>query len=182
MNVIGLDHVAATVRNLETSISFYADLLGLDYLGDTLMPSDRVYELFGLQGVSVRYAHFAVGRAGRIELFEFDPADTQVPDYVPARRGPIHFALEVKDLDALYRKLCKSDVEVLVPPKRLQGTRRVAVIRDPDGLVIELIDAGLVPVNRIRLFSSVRGLIERFKRRRRAGVMPTGAYKSSNGN
>lgn len=180
MSVIGLQHVSASVENLDRSIEFYADLLGLDYLGTQWMVPDQVCEIFGLQGTKVRYGWFKVGRSGIIELLEFDP-QIKTPNHVkPNRPGQLHFALQVRNLDEMYKNLMEQGVEGLVKPKMIQGGSKVAFIKDPDGLVIELIEMGIFMLPRIHLFSGVLGFFERLKRKR-AGQMAPGACREGKG-
>jgi catechol 2,3-dioxygenase-like lactoylglutathione lyase family enzyme len=180
MSVIGLQHVSISVADLDRSIEFYADLLGLNYLGTQWMIPEQVYEIFGLQGTKVRYGWFKAGRSGVIELLEFDPQSNTPNSLNPNRPGQLHFALQVRNLDEMYKQLMEQGVEGLVKPRMIQGGSKVAFIKDPDGLVIKLIDMGLFMLPRIHIFSGVFGFFERMKRKR-ASQMAPGACREGNG-
>lgn len=178
MAIIGLQHVSFTVSDLDRSIEFYSDILGLDYLGTQWMDSDSIYDVFGLQGVKARYGWFKTGRYGILELFEFDPADDCPVEIRPNQVGPHHFALEVRSIDELYAYLTKQGAKGIRAPKSLQGASKVALIADPDGIIIELIDLGMYLTPKIKVFGKVFGFVERFKRRRAGAVVTTGAFQN----
>ena len=180
MGIVGLQHASITVSNLERSIEFYSDILGMDYLGNQVMPAKQVYDIFGLQGVGVRYAWLRAGRSGVIELFEFDPPDETPAEIQPARIGHLYFALQVRHLDSMYRELMKQGVKGMVEPMHLQVGTRIAFIKDPDGLIVELIDLGLYITPKIKIFGGLLGWIDRLKRKRSRAAIPTGACSSSN--
>ncbi len=180
MSVIGLQHVSASVSDLGRSIEFYSDLLGLNYLGTQWMLPDQVYAIFNLQGTKVRYGWFKVGRSGILELLEFDPQSSAPNHLIPNRPGQLHFALQVRNLDEMYKELLEAGVEGLVLPRMMQGGSKVAYIKDPDGLVIKLIDMGLFMLPRIHVFSGVLGFLDRLKRKR-ASQMAPGACREGNG-
>lgn len=176
--VIDLHHTAATVSNLERSIAFYSDLLGLDPLGTRSLHAEEVYRLFGLQGVSAQYAWLRVGRAGILELFEFDPPDKTTAVFRPTRAGHQFISFQVRHLEVLYRDLIRQGVEGMTPPRTIHAGVQIAFIKDPDGLVIELTDLGMMVTPMVKLFGGVLGFFERFKRRR-TRVIPTGACRNS---
>jgi catechol 2,3-dioxygenase-like lactoylglutathione lyase family enzyme len=179
MPITGLQHVSITVSNLDRSVEFYSDVLGLYYLGTQWMPSDQVYEIYKLQGVSLRYGWLRTARDGVIELLEFQPPDKTDFEFLPSRCGPNHFALQVQDLTKLYKELTEKGVEGLVPPKTIQGKIKVAFIKDPDGIPIELVDLGVYMTPKLRFFGRVIGLFNRYKRRR-AEQMAPGACRETN--
>lgn len=179
MTIIGLQHASATVTNLSRSIEFYSDILGLEYLGTRHMSAEKVYEFFKLQGVSVRYGWFMAGRSAVLELYEFDPAETEPYEFSPNKLGPHHFALQVRNLDAFYRELMKQGVKGVCPPEFIQGGFKVAYISDPDEIVIELIDLGFFLAPKIQIIGKVKGLISRFKKKRERQMAP-GACRTTN--
>ena len=166
VSVIALQQAAVAVTNLEASVAFYSDLLGLDYLGHQYLPPETVYELYGLQGVSVRYGWFKVGAtASVICLYEFDPVNKTPYTFKPGRLGPLHFSLQVRDLTTLYNDLMAKGVEGVAPPKGRAIGMRSAFIKDPDGLLIELVDLGRHINPAIRIFGGVLDYINRLRRR-----------------
>lgn len=116
----GLAQVRIAVRDLERSVAFYHDVLGFRLLGYLDDPD----------GGGQTVAHLDSGR-GVIELVPVG-ADQAVT-------GPGRLALRVDVLDALIETLASAGVVVIVPPVT-SGSMRRAVIADPDGTQIALIE------------------------------------------
>lgn len=113
-----LAHVCLNVRDLQRSLAFYRDALGL--------PVQFTFEKGGRQtGV-----YLAVGERNFIEIFE--RADVQ-----PVNTGIVHFCLEVDDLEAAISALTAKGV---MASARKQGADHSwqSWIQDPDGNRIEL--------------------------------------------
>ena len=118
--IIGMAHACFTVSDLERSIGFYRDLLGLKPAFDFVNDDGR---RFGI------YLH--LGGRNFIELFEGqlgEPAEGQ---------SYRHICLEVDDIESTVQTLRDQGVEVSDPKL---GTDRSwqAWITDPDGNRIEL--------------------------------------------
>lgn len=50
-------HIGITVSDMERSISFYRDILGLEYKGELMMEGPETDTLFRLSGCKVRVAY-----------------------------------------------------------------------------------------------------------------------------
>jgi catechol 2,3-dioxygenase-like lactoylglutathione lyase family enzyme len=118
--VKALAHICFIVRDLDKSIAFYRDRLGLSPAFDFL--NDKG-ERFGV------YLH--VGGRNFVELFRGAPARGSTPVSFQ------HFCLEVDDIRAAVRKLRKSGVEVSPVTMGCDHTLQ-AWLSDPDGNRIEL--------------------------------------------
>jgi glyoxylase I family protein len=108
----GIHHVSINVTDLERSIGFYTDVLGLEV--DASRPD------LAVDGVWLDLPR------GQVHLIVGD---------VPAANGQ-HFALAVPDLDDAVAELRNSGVEVRGPVPI--GSARQAFVSDPDGNAIEL--------------------------------------------
>ena len=118
--VKNLAHICFTVRNLEASLSFYRDILGLSQAFDFVNEKN---ERFGV------YLH--AGGRSFIELFQ-DETDSQA-----AKQSFRHFCLEVEDLRLMISHLQTHNIEVSKPA--IGGDNSLqAWLSDPDGNKIEL--------------------------------------------
>jgi catechol 2,3-dioxygenase-like lactoylglutathione lyase family enzyme len=140
----GFDHVGVTVRNLERSLAFYRDLLGLEVLRRRdRFKAEHVQRLVGLPGAELSVAMLAFPGGGKLELVEYhEPSGGQI-DAAPCDRGGLHFALLVDDIHGLKTTLEASGVAFVSEPQcapsgPTQGTYFV-YCRDPDGAIVELI-------------------------------------------
>jgi len=115
-----LAHVCFTVRDLDASVAFYRDVLGLRPVFDFI---NEQGERFGV------YLHVA-GRSF-VELFRGEPAE----------RGPgqsfQHFCLEVEDVAAAVTAIRAQGVEITDPVLGSDHSWQ-AWLSDPDGNRIEL--------------------------------------------
>jgi len=118
-------HSGVTVRDLERSKRFYGDLLGLKEV-------DRPD--LGFPG-----AWYAIGDT-QLHLM-VPPPDRPAGDPDPQFTGQVrHLALGALGWDALVRRLRTEGVPVRDSAPSPGGPRRVFV-KDPDGNVVELVDA-----------------------------------------
>lgn len=139
-----LDHVSVTSGNLDRSLAFYRDLLGLRLraAGDSQGAGD--FEVTGFPNAKVRWADLELPNGQVLELIEYvDPRGTPSR---PASNDPgaTHISLRVGHIDEVHRRLCDAAVPVRTEPIELtdpgawQGAR-CFYASDPDGVTVELI-------------------------------------------
>lgn len=125
----GLHHVAIICSDYRASREFYVNTLGLPILAEEYRESRRSHKLnLGLPG------------GVQIELFSFPAPPPRVTH--PEACGLRHLAFCVDDLDATVQTLL---VRGVTPePVRVDTAtgRRFTFFADPDGLPIELYEAG----------------------------------------
>ena len=124
-------HTMVRVKDLEASLHFYRDLLGL-------VQTRRMDSEAGRFSLIYLAAPQDVGRADsekspEVELtFNWDPEDYQ------GGRNFGHLAFEVEDIYAACQRLADGGVVINRPPR----DGHMAFIRSPDGISIELLQAG----------------------------------------
>lgn len=117
-------HTMVRVSDLDTSLKFYRDALGLEVVREYEVPSGR----FTLVYLAAPGDHEA-----QIELtYNWDPED-----YGSARNFG-HVAYAVDDVYALCERLQSLGVTILRPPR----DGRMAFVRSPDNISIELLQRG----------------------------------------
>lgn len=122
-----LEHVNLTVRDLEHSIAYYRELLGLSLRWRGTATSD--------EGV-VRAAHVGDERC-YLALFEAGRPGAVSPDY--ARPGLNHFGFVVEDLAAARARAVALGSVPHFEPDYEPGPR--LYVFDPDGIEVELVQA-----------------------------------------
>jgi len=141
----GLDHVAVTSGDLERSIGFYRDLLGLTLRsrGDGFGPAE--HEITGIDAAEVRWADLELPHGQVLELIEYvDPRGTPSRPAVNDP-GATHISLRVSDIEAIHHRLTDANVSVrsrpvtITEPGEWQGAR-CFYASDPDGVTVELIE------------------------------------------
>ncbi|MDJ0657002.1 MAG: VOC family protein [Xanthomonadales bacterium] len=133
---IDLKRPAITVGDLDRSISFYTEVLGLtlDYQDERFIPVPNRFDLqiLGLPPDSLRrVAILSTSSEPRgFVLQAFDPPPTI------STRGELLLVFRSNDLDALETRLRQSGVTVLQPGSNQSSRFREIGIRDPDGHAI----------------------------------------------
>ena len=130
-------HTMVRVRNLEDSLRFWCDQLGLELLRRDDYPKGRFTLVFLVapEDRPQAEASLAAGRrdAPMVELtWNWDPED-----YGSARNFG-HLAYEVDDIHATCARLMAAGVTIARPPR----DGRMAFVRSPDLISVELLQKG----------------------------------------
>ncbi len=141
-------HVGITISNMERSVSFYRDILGLNYIGQLIMEGPETDVLFHCVGCKVKVAYLngsAELLAPPIELIQFLKPHSKAchPDLQTTSISEICFQCE--DIDKFYHHLKEHHVECLSEPQYFDFTKygfgksRAIYFKDPDGIILEAI-------------------------------------------
>ena len=117
--------VALTVPDVERSVAFYRDALGLEQVADWSGDQGRVVAL----------------AAGRATLELLDERQAETVDRIEAGRrvsGPVRLAFEVADSDGTAARLVAAGAEEVAPPVTTPWGDRNACVRAPDGMQLTL--------------------------------------------
>lgn len=144
VRVRGMHHTSRTIGDMDRSLRFYRDLLGLEVLVDTEMSGEMLDREVGLEGASLRVVGLAAdGGQPFVELLQYtapDPKRDPLPR--PCDIGAHHVALRVEDIHRAHRYLRDEGVRFTSAPQEVDaGIWRghwTAYCFDPDGLILEL--------------------------------------------
>lgn len=153
-DIVGVGNFAHIVEDLDVSLEFYRDVLGLEVgVSVGFAPNPAIQAMGGTPGAQSRIATLEVpGLELGIELIEYKDIgrEAQHPHFVDP--GAANIALRVRDLDALFPAIERfPGVNVLTDggkPVTIQtpnGTLHIVFIQDPDGFVVELISGAAPP-------------------------------------
>ena len=138
--ITGMEHAALSVSNLERSLQFYCELLGMDHVRTIeSTPEKGLGRINGLPESSARIAHLESGTLA-LELFEYtSPRGREVPpDRTQADLGFIHIAFISTSLIEDTEALVSKGVELVGEPVEYRPGVWVVYFRGPDGEVCEL--------------------------------------------
>ena len=128
--LLGFEHVGMTVSDMDRAVHFYCDLLGLRLA--LRKPTDRGELAFFDSGT------------GMLEVFS--PSASTVDRFrdVPHHEAGLrHITFAYDSVDTIFATLEQAGVEIAERPRDAYNTeviRRVAFVRDPDGILVELIE------------------------------------------
>jgi catechol 2,3-dioxygenase-like lactoylglutathione lyase family enzyme len=143
--VLRVDSYGHTVADLDKTLAFYHDLLGLEVSAVPAKPKANAVlgKLTNLNGATFRTAHVKIPNAAfELALLEV----TGVPRTPGSGRhtdpGVVVLNLSVRDIDLAFKVLKAAGVPTMndgATPTRLSGDTRAVWIRDPDGYLVEII-------------------------------------------
>lgn len=117
------NHIGIKCSDLEASIRFYTEAMGFR----------KLYELEVLGKPCV----FVGNDTLEIEL-ESSGSKAAPPANAP-EHGLTHFAFMVDDIDGLAKTLAARGAPFLIPPFNVRPTRKICLVKAPDGVLIQLI-------------------------------------------
>lgn len=136
-------HVGIVVKNIDTVLHFYQNLLNLRLVKQTDEPEILINPLLILTHCRLKTIKLAA-KEGKtlIELLEFTShPSSEVEKKEIFTPGLTHVAFTVKDLDELFLKLSGEGVQFISPPITTpDGLAKVAFCKDPEGTYLELVE------------------------------------------
>jgi len=126
---LSFHHAAIIASDYAASKRFYSEILGLRVIAEHYRAERESWKL-----------DLALAGGGQLELFSFPDPPTRPSR--PEACGLRHLAFAVADIDAVISELKGKGVEV--EPVRVDEytSRRFTFFKDPDGLPLELYEAG----------------------------------------
>jgi lactoylglutathione lyase len=144
MSVNGFFHAGVTVSDMDRSLQFYRDVLGLEIASDSITGGEIAEQIWNMRVGRVRVVFLRVpGSDAMIELFDFfeverHPGSARPPDY-----GAGHFCLFCDDAEALHARAVEGGFNsrggqaVMIDRGPHKGAKAAYLI-DPDGYHVEI--------------------------------------------
>jgi catechol 2,3-dioxygenase-like lactoylglutathione lyase family enzyme len=136
-------HIGIVVRDLDRSLAFYRDLLGLALVRQMDETGPFIDAILGMNAAKVRTVKLAApGDGVQIELLAFTEPAPQIGGAPSLTRvGPTHVAFTVEDLDGLHQRMAAAGTQFTTKPQTSpDGRAKVTFCRDPDGTALELVE------------------------------------------
>src|SRR5262245_12690319 len=114
--ITGAHHTSFTVADLDKSLTFFRDLLGLEVVVRRDVHDEYFGRIVGPPGCAVEAAMLKLPGGHCVELFEYVEPRGQSVAPRPCDPGSSHLALLVQDLPALYDRLKAQGLEFGSPP------------------------------------------------------------------
>jgi lactoylglutathione lyase len=155
-DVVGVGNFAHIVADLDRSVGFYRDVLGLTVSGNIPFgPNDAVAKFGHTEGGQSRVAVLKVpGIPMGIELIEYKDIERKAQNPRFYDPGAANMSMRVHGLAALFPKIAGyPGVKILTKggqPTTLttpNGTLHAVFVQDPDGFVVEMLDVENPPAD-----------------------------------
>lgn len=119
-------HASITVKNMDESLNFYCNILGLKLSSRREIPENRAEIAFVQGEPQSNLALELTFWSAKSDWVDGDQLD--------------HIAMEVGDVSETVEALRKRGVEIAKEPYSLRGSsKKIAFVKDPNGIWIELI-------------------------------------------
>ncbi len=138
--IAGMDHTALSVSDLDRSMAFYTEVLGMELIRIIESPPEKgLGSIVGIPGCAARIAHLSSGQT-MFELFEYQhPRGSKLPaDRTQADIGFTHIGFGSTDVRADFERLTGLGVEALGEPVEFRPGVWIFYFYGPDGEVCEL--------------------------------------------
>jgi catechol 2,3-dioxygenase-like lactoylglutathione lyase family enzyme len=140
-------HVGVTVVDLDRSVAFWERLVGTAARDRRTMDGPQLGTMVGYEGIRIDSCWVDLPGGVALELLQY--LDRDEPPYDPgtAHPGNVHLCLVVDDMDVAHahavtcgaRPVSERPIDVAAGPR---AGSRLAYLRDPDGVTIELLQPG----------------------------------------
>jgi lactoylglutathione lyase len=141
--VTGFFHGGITVSDMERSLGFYRDGLGLEVAWDRILDGPYLPVVLGLDFQHIRGVYLHIPGGGFVELLEYVGIERMSAASRPCDYGAGHLCLYVDDVQGVYDRLAglgfraRSEGVVDITAGPNTGARS-CYMTDPDGYAVEL--------------------------------------------
>ena len=134
-------HVGISVRNLDKSVQFYTEVLGMEEGIRVSHKGETISRVVAVENTEVDVCYVTKG-IHRLELIEYKNKDNAKLNtaYQPQDDpGLVHIAFIVDDVDETYQTIKGLGYEFNSPPMvTRENGPKIAFFRGPDNVIIEL--------------------------------------------
>jgi catechol 2,3-dioxygenase-like lactoylglutathione lyase family enzyme len=164
--LVGVFHFSFTVADLNRSVAWYTDALGLELVHRQTQDNDYTRRLVGLAGAVLEIAQLRipgvdpVSSTHMLELVQYrSPAGASPPLRVHDV-GAAHLAFTVDDVIERHRRMAAAGVTFVSDPVAITAGANsggfTCYLRDPDGITLELMQPPAARLEAMRAAAAAR--------------------------
>jgi len=139
--ILGLDHAALAVPDMQKALDFYCGVVGFEVSFEVELPAGLMEKPFAIDNAGCKTCKIELGGT-RIELFQFEASEAGDSARPVNRQGITHIALRSDDVQADHDRLSAAGMTFHTPPQG-EAPDQWCYGRDPFGNVVELISAAM---------------------------------------
>ncbi len=134
-------HTGIVVSNLDKTLHFYRDILGLKIKREMIESGKYIDSLSGLKEVRVKTIKMSADDGNLIELLYYGSHPRKSINRDICDIGYSHIAFTVENLGYEYKRLKEKGIKFNCTPQiSPDGKAKVVFCRDPEGNLIELVE------------------------------------------
>jgi catechol 2,3-dioxygenase-like lactoylglutathione lyase family enzyme len=140
--VLGVAHTGITTSDLDRSIRFFRDVLGMPVSEPALYDDPVMAKITGVPEAAIRIAYVDLP-GHKLELLQYvRPQQRSHSDLRPCDSGHLHLSLKVEGIDEVAGRMSQAGFKLAGPIQQVEdaGGFRVIYTDGFDGLVIGLMD------------------------------------------
>jgi catechol 2,3-dioxygenase-like lactoylglutathione lyase family enzyme len=141
ISILGYRHTGIIVSDLQISLHFYRDLLGLEVIQEHQDASEYISKITNLENLEAKYAKLRIPDGKILELLTYPSHPTSRLDAEIHNVGEAHLAFQVKSAEIAYQFLKSVGVNCLSEPVlSSEKIARVFFCLDPDRYRVEIVE------------------------------------------
>ena len=139
--VVGYRHTGIIVKDMEKSLSFYRDILGLTVIQDYCDDSPYINKITDLKNANVHMIKLQAEDGTVTELLEYLNHPTELIQQEIINVGACHICYRVNNANEAYERLLSKNIPLISEPElSSEKIGRVFFALDPNGIRIELVE------------------------------------------
>ena len=138
-------HTGFVVKDIEASIKFYADVLGMRIAGRTEREGEFVEQVLAFPGAHIKGWFVDMGEGHLLELIQYLSPASGENHLQRNDLGASHLAFFVEDLDKFYEDTSRKGIKynnlaAAMVDENGKLSRKAAYAQDPDGNWLEFVE------------------------------------------
>ncbi len=137
-------HTGFVVRDIEESVAFYTEVMGLKLLFRTERTGEFIEKVVGFKGAHLKGAFLSMGNGHNLELLQYFVPPSAEGHVNRNDLGATHLAFFVENIEEYYATMSQKGLNFIGPPGSLvqdgKVVRKGVYAQDPDGNWLEFVE------------------------------------------
>ena len=141
--ITSINHMSFTVSNVDASVRFYHELLGLEIVSVAERSPEFSARATGIPGAHLKIAYLKMGNCA-VELVQYLSGQGKRIDTTTSNVGSAHICFTVSRFHGMVQRLREKGVRFVSEPAEIPAGpnkgRHMVYLKDPDGNTLEFIE------------------------------------------
>lgn len=141
MKILNFRHAGLVTTNLEESLNFYVNLLGMKKIRVIDESKTLMKKLIKIKNCNLITVKLGLNNKVFLELLYFKDLQNTKKKIKISTPGLTHISITVKNLNQMYKKLKKEKIKFLSKPQFSHDKKvKLAFCKSPENIFIELVE------------------------------------------